>query len=297
YAEHLRESCERFDLPYVLHEIPTIHRSIHIRGSSDLRYTKPNFIQHLLDRYRVPILYLDVDCVFRAYPTLIDELIDGGISFAIYNWLADVDNETFWPINVRLDGRVIQDRFYHYSHRVPWYSTEQLICSGCVQFYDVSTAASALLAMWHRTIEKYPGTPDDQCLWFAFNNGGARIPAIRWSWLPKDYARYAWWIFSRPVIEHPDLPGVTNSGFENIPVDAVVKDYYEELCRQTDPRFPENSVIDVEHRQLYEFSDGCLSHVGPLELELWIQTRNRASATLDISEIRGDPDAVLRRSA
>ena len=289
-AERLRKSCEQFNLPHVLYEVPTIHNSISVRGTSDLEFTKPNFIQHLLNRHNRPILYLDVDCVFRAYPTLIDELLDDGTTFAVYNWLADVDNDAFYPINVRLNGQVIQDRFFAYSHRLGFYSTEQLICSGCVQLFDSSPAAAALLAMWHNVIEKYPGAADDECLSFAFNNGGAKLNNIRWSWLTKEYARYAWWIFVKPVIEHPELPGLNNAGFTQIPRGTLVRQFYAELCEPTDARFPEDSVIDVKDRLLYELIDGRLALLGPLDLELWTPTVNRAPETIDIVEIQGKPN-------
>ena len=102
-AERLRASCEELELPYVLQEVPTIHNSISASGSSDPRYTKANFIHSLLSRYGQPILYVDADCVFRSYPTLIDEFLAGGTDFAIFNWAADPDNEAFFPIDASDD--------------------------------------------------------------------------------------------------------------------------------------------------------------------------------------------------
>ena len=101
----------------MLQEVPTIHNSISASGSSDLRYTKANFIHSLLSRYGQPILYVDADCVFRSYPALIDEFLTGGTDFAIFNWAADPDNEAFFPIDVRCGGKIHHARFYAFSHR------------------------------------------------------------------------------------------------------------------------------------------------------------------------------------
>src|SRR6185295_18625978 len=111
FAERLRKSCEQIRVPHALHEVATVHTSTSVQGSPDLALTKPNFIRTLLERYRKPILYVDTDLVFRSYPTLIEELLEKGTSFAIYNWLADGENDAFYPIDLRLKGRVIEDRY------------------------------------------------------------------------------------------------------------------------------------------------------------------------------------------
>ena len=286
-AEELRGSCERFGLPYLLCEIPAIHTSINPRGTRDLAFTKPNFIRHVLEQQRRPVLYLDADCLFRSPPVLVERLLAEHTSFAVYNWLADADNDAFYPVDIRLDGRVIRDRFFDYSHRIGYYSTEQLICSGCVQLYDTSPAAAALLAHWHAVIASHPEAQDDHCLAFAFNNGGSRIGGLRCAWLPKEYARSAWWIFTPPVIDHPELPGVGNSGHKELPRSAELRNFYAERCEPTDARFAEDSVIDAQERLLYLLADGRLQLQGPLELELHLSQRSRAPVTLDITEIRG----------
>jgi hypothetical protein len=289
-AEALRRSCERFGLPYLLCEVTAIHTSVSMRGTPDPAFAKPNFIRHLLERHRRPVLYLDADCVFRSPPVLVERLLADGTSFAIYNWLADPDNDAFYPVDVRLDGRVIRDRFFDYSHRIGYYSTEQLICSGCVQLYDTSPAAAALLARWQAVIARYPEAQDDHCLAFAFNNGGSKIGGLRCAWLPKEYARSAWWIFTPPVIDHPELPGVGISGHKELPRSAELRNFYAERCEPTDARFAENSVIDVQEKLLYSLADGRLQLLGPLELELHLAERSRAPVTLDIREIRDIPD-------
>jgi len=77
-AERLAASLTQFGLPYALYEVPTVHRSLSVLGTDDPTYTKANFVRHLLDTHRVPILYLDCDCVIRTEPKLIRSFIEAG---------------------------------------------------------------------------------------------------------------------------------------------------------------------------------------------------------------------------
>lgn len=280
-AERLRASCERLDLPYVLHEVPSIHNSISTSGSSDLRYTKANFIHSLLSRYGQAILYVDADCVFRSYPVLIDELLEGGTDFAIFNWAADPDNEAFFPVDVRCGEKIFHARFYAFSHRVASYAPAQLLCSGCVQLYRRSPGVDALLERWHRTIQKFPGTGDDSCMAFAFNNRGAQFPAIRHRWLPKEYARCAFWIYVKPVIDHPDLsePG---KGLPSVPDGPEGMEFYRERSEIIPDRFSENCIIDIQERTICVAADGKLTVVGPTEWEFWVDPENQTPVIVDL---------------
>jgi len=288
-AARLRASCDEVGVPYVLHQIPHVHSSTSVKGVPDLGVTKPNFIKTLLERHRRPILYVDADCVFRGYPALIDELVAGRTTFAAYNWAADEDNEAFYPVEVNRAGKAVAGRFFRYSHRIGFHCDDQLVCSGCVQLYDDSPAASAFLETWHRTIEKFPQAPDDQCLAFTFNNGGARLEGMKYRWLPKEYSRYSWWIFSRPVIDHPDVAGLGASGFRTIPSSSELKHLYRERCTPTEPRFPDNAVVDIEARALYELADGSLNWLGPLELEAWITEPIPPLASLEVESVGAAP--------
>ena len=128
YAENamrLAASCAKFSLSYELHEVPTVHRSISLRGSDDLRFTKANFIHHLLTTHKRPVLYLDADLEIVAQPALLSELVRDRIDFAIYNWLADEHNDRFYPVNSnppvlslhRLRRRLFNDPAYRlWSH-------------------------------------------------------------------------------------------------------------------------------------------------------------------------------------
>jgi hypothetical protein len=55
-AERLAASLTRFGLPYALYEVPTVHRSLSVRGTDDPAYTKASFV-------RLPARYC-VGCPF-----------------------------------------------------------------------------------------------------------------------------------------------------------------------------------------------------------------------------------------
>jgi len=117
---------------------------------------------------------------------------------------------------------------------------------------------------------RFPGCADDHCLDFAFNNGGSRIPGLRPFWLPKAYARCPWWIYVKPVVDHPDFPA-DSAGFKLIPEAPDAMRFFEARAERTEGRFPETCVIDVRERRMYEYVDGRLISLGPTELQFWVQ--------------------------
>lgn len=68
-AKKLRESLERFELPYEITSIPSF-------GSWQANtHYKAIFIQNMLYRHpERPLVYLDVDAVVKSYPLLFEEL-------------------------------------------------------------------------------------------------------------------------------------------------------------------------------------------------------------------------------
>lgn len=281
-AARLRASCEALKLPLVSAEIPTIHNSISVKGSPDLRYTKPNFIRSLLQRHRRPILYVDADCVFRSHPVLVDELVAGGTDFGIYNWAADPDNEAFVPINIRSGGEIVRSRYFDLSHRVHWYSVSQAVLSGCVQLYADSDAAETLLQLWQGAIQRFPGSADDACLMHVLNNRDPRLDALSTYWLPKEYARYAWWIYVKPVIDHPEVPSLVNTGFAPIPEGPDGRYFYPERCEITPAKFPFPCILDVQDKVLHEVVDGELLPAGAVDMDFWIAPELEATLTVDL---------------
>ena len=283
-AERLRKSCEALGIPHALFELDAVHTSVSRRGRPDPALTKANFIATLLRRYGKPILYLDIDCVVRERLALVDELVAGQTDFAIFNWAAEPDNEAFVPVDVTLDGKVIRDRFFIFSHRVKRRSEDQLMASGCVQLYRPSPAAGELLGAWHAAVLRFPRGADDQCLSFAFNNRGPGLQALKARWLPREYARIFSWIDAKPVIDHPELPA-DDTGFAPLPESGDERWFYVERSEPVEARYSETSVIDARDRLLYELVDGRLARVGPTEQEYWVTWGMAAPRRITVTAI------------
>jgi hypothetical protein len=272
-AARLAASCEKFSLPYVLHEVPAVHSSISFRGSADLSFTKANFIRYLLRTHKKPVLYLDADCEFVARPDLITELVRSGCDFAVYNWFADEYTDMFKPLEIApAEAPPIKGRFFRCAGGIDWYSTTQLKCSGLVQFYGNSLAARALLSRWHRTVASFAGCADDQCLDFTHNNLG-KSSWLYWllktRWLPKAYARIAFWIYAEPVINHRAYPGT--SEFRKIKDPRGRKQRYRSLMEKREVRlFPRDCIIDTEQGQMCRLVDGQIVPVGRTECKFWL---------------------------
>lgn len=254
-AERLAASLTQFGLPYALYEVPTVHRSLSVRGTDDPTYTKANFVRHLLDLRGVPILYLDCDCVMRSEPKLIGSLIEAGTEFAIYNWLADQHTDAYAPVELRgPDGQAVKpaNRFFRFSHSIDAYAPTQLICSGATQFYANSPAARALLETWAAVIDEHPGVEDDQCLDWAFNFRLSDAQRPKSLWLDKAYARYLFWIFSRPVIDHPQFPDGARprmAPYKPLPTNPRFRVELAEM-RTVAPMLPRDCLIDTQLKRL-----------------------------------------------
>jgi nucleotide-diphospho-sugar transferase len=271
-ARRLAASCEAFGVPYVLHEVPAVHRSIYALGTGDASFTKPNFIHHLLAEHGKPVLYVDADCEFMAPPYLLDHLVETQCSFSVYNWLADEHTDAFAPIELNLTGRQpIKNRFYAFTHSVDHYSQDQLLCSGLVQFYGNSQASRVLLNEWQKTILAFPGCSDDACLDFAFNNLGPRGYGLKLRWLPKSYARISWWIYAEPVINNVHTPNDENIF---VPIkDSVARQrfYFDRMTKRTEVRlFPRDCIIDTQERTICRVDGDTLVLVSPTDQHFWL---------------------------
>ena len=277
-AERLAASCEKFCLPYVIHEVPAVHRSINARlGTEDLSFTKANFIHHLLAAHGKPVLYLDVDCEFVSEPDLVGNLARSGCDFAIYNWLADEYSDRFVPLQLTIlgDETPIRNRFYRFMGRVDasdLFTTSQLLCSGLVQFYGNSDAARFLLSEWQHTIATFPGGSDDGCLSFTFNNLGGRSEALKVQWLPKAYARIAWWIYAKPVINHRDIPQQPDSHFIEINDPTGRKLFYPSLAEERNVvrLFPRDCIIDTERHVVCKLVGDQLVPIKLTDQSFWL---------------------------
>jgi hypothetical protein len=269
-AQRLRASCERFGLQYELHLVDTVHRSISARGTNDPTFTKANLIKSLLAAHDRPVLYIDSDCEILEPPALIDELVRRKYDFAIYNALADECTDRYLPIKV---GDEISGRYYQFRAAVDAFATNQLSAMGMVQFYRNSRSARALLDRWQINVERFPRSADDQCLDFTFNNLTRRTWlkwALRSCWLPKEYARIRWWIYAKPVINHPARPSPV-SAFEKIRDESGRKcHYWNFTTMRTSPPFPRGCIIDTQDGMICELIDGSVVPVRPLDRKLWL---------------------------
>lgn len=249
-AQRLLSSLRTIDVTYALFEVPTVHTSISSKGTHDPVYTKANFIWHMLARTQRPLLYLDVDCVVRRYPQLILELSAKGHDFAIFNWLAQERNDAYVPAAVQ-PRDVTGYSYYQHAYHVDFDAQDQLQASGAAQLWGPTTAAQELLAAWFATIQANPGVPDDVCLDFTFNNPQGQWLGLRPSWLPKSYARYPWWIFDEPIIDHPDIP--YQGAVAQIDDPQGRQQYYPERTkpRSTAPFIPRDCLIDVRDGRVW----------------------------------------------
>lgn len=273
----LLESCRNLSIPVVLYEIPSVHKSISPSGSDNLSYTKASFITFLLEKYNKPILYIDGDCIMVEPPSLMYSLVETGVDFGIFNWLAEKHTEAYMPVEIQVQQGnstvLTTDRFYGYSHSVNHFDTNQLLCSGAVQFWNNTNKAKELLSMWQQVVERNPDCPDDHCLDFAYNHPGSSIVGFKAEWFDKSYTRIAWWIYAKPVINHPDLPLISSSFGDLEQREGVPRvNYASTKLLNVEPVFPQNSLVDTVENILIIFEDqNSVQKVVPLPMNIWVK--------------------------
>jgi hypothetical protein len=164
------------------------------------------------------------------------------------------------------------NQLYEFSHSIDFLSDDQLICSGAVQFWSNSIASYNLLKFWQFVITSNPSSADDCCLDLAFNNYCSLYTnEINFLSLPKSYARYAWWIFDQPVIDHPDFPNSNNIWRE--PENLIFKRYnYDTLIKyefkNTHNRF--HGVIDTVNKSNIFSNQIGERNVSQISSDFWI---------------------------
>ena len=258
-AQRLTQSLQEFRLQYALFMVPTVHRSISSKGEGDLSVSKPRFIRFLLERFRKPVLYLDCDVVLRRQPKQIATLVRQGCDFAIYNWLADMENDAWRP-----EPGTPLWKFYF---RVDLASDSQLMASGAVQLWAPTDAAFTLLSDWEQALANHPLAEDDQCLDFAYNHGGRSGLAPHW--LPKSYCRYGYWIYVQPVIDHPQFPAPASGIYQQLGSERFDKAALRRV-EKTEP-FPRELVVDAAEKRLLRPGEGDrYEPAGPLAHRLYL---------------------------
>ena len=163
---------------------------------------------------------------------------------------------------------------FKYSHSIDYISNDQLIVSGAVQYWGKSDNSKKLLEKWHTKILENEGTPDDHCLDFSFNNLDVENNLdIKKFWLPKSYARYAWWIFDKPIINHPQFP-YNGSSVVQIKEEHGMKRFYVEKMTLKKPKrmLNENEIFNCNDKKVYSIRDGSLVFERVIDSPLWINS-------------------------
>lgn len=268
-VDRLRKSLIKQKLNYAIYETPSVHVSISPRGNDDLRFCKPSFIVAALDAFQRPILYVDADVVFESFPQKIVDVVNENGDFAIFNWLASDVAHMYVPT-----GELTRDRqVFHLGGGIYRSSTDQLLASGITQFYSDAPRARALLHAWRSQIEQHPRVADDELLDVAFNKIIDEKPKS--VWLDADYCRYPFFIFTKPVIDHPDRPADYDAARS---YEAATGDDRFDLARTTPkpaPPVPSGLHIDALERLVYD-RKGLL--VGALEREIFVSANQSKKA-------------------
>lgn len=203
----LRESLDAHDMPYRLCEVKNVHSSITTFGNETSETLKSVFIRYWLTKLRASVLYMDCDLVVRTYPEFILKIAGSDCSLATFNWLSGEENTTYFPAENTQAYKVWQGKAYTKGFEITVKSSDQIICSGAVQFWRYKAEPLELLDIWEKNTRKHPKCRDDHLLDLSFNFFEKR-QALNFASLPRAYCRYAWWPDIEPVIDHPEFPTV-----------------------------------------------------------------------------------------
>ena len=120
-----------------------------------------------------------------------------------------------------------------------------------------------------KNISLYPKSPDDQTLDFTYNNIKDDLKKIKTYWLDKSYCRCQFWIFTKPIIDHPD--NISNR--QKFTLKNIYKlDRFDEKKlgirrKKKDLAF---SIIDVKTKSLYVLKDNKLVFLRNFKDEIYI---------------------------
>ena len=272
----LINSLEKQNLNYQIFEIPTIHYSKSNKGSSDLNYCLPQLLLNLFEKINLPILFVDADIVFKKKPSLIFELSEKKVDFSIYNWLEDSDNDGYLPFELNIrekDNSNKKIKYFINSVHInlinPHDEKAQLLSSGAVIYFSATKTALSFLRMWNENIKKFPNTVDDQVLDYTYNFENEKLKNLNVFWLNKSYCRYNWWIFSEPIIDHPDdVTPRESDNFEKI----TKKQRYKKknVLTRSGCKIDKNHFIDKDNKLILKIENRKLVIVKKLNDEIYI---------------------------
>lgn len=147
---------------------------------TDLRYTKPNFIHTMLEKCKVPVVYMDCDLVVMAEPLHIAEALRSVVSIMMEcflhwenfglrqatrrdnvdwgttNLLADEVSSCWLPVE-RFFGdsatsQLDRLRYFVPTGRVQYLSTDQVQSNAAISFFSNTAGARQVLRCWHQAI-------------------------------------------------------------------------------------------------------------------------------------------------
>ena len=259
-ADRLIISLDKLKLNYKIFEIPSIHYSKSNKGSLDMNFCQPKLILDVIKGINIPILFVDSDIVFNKFPSLIFDFKKKEIDFAIYNWLEDPDNDGYLPfeLNIKTIEGNIKKKFFINSVNINLLNAprvkKQLLSSGAVIFFSNSSQSIDFLEKWLENIKKFPKAVDDQTLDYTYNfclNSNDNLKTV---WFDKSYCRYKWWIFSDPIINHPDdVTQRTGDNFEKI----TKKNRYsrKNVLKRTNSKIAKDHIIDIEKKLILKIEN------------------------------------------
>ena len=260
-ADKLINSLNKFNINYKIFEIPTIHYSKSNKGSDDINYCMPKLIMKALSNFRLPILFIDCDMEIVQKPELFYRLDEKKIDFAIYNWLEDNDNDGYLPLKLNIntsEGKIEKTYFINKVNVKLLNHSEkekQLFSSGAVAYFSNSDLSNKLLKDWYKNIEKYPQLPDDQILDYTFNFTFDKKNKLKIEWLSKNYCRVYWWIFTKPIINHPD--NVSHREKDNFyKITGKKRFKIENTIKRETSKIPSDLIIDIDEKKLLKIKNG-----------------------------------------
>ena len=274
-ADKLINSLNKFNINYKVFEIPTIHYSKSNKGSDDINYCMPKLIMKALSNFRLPILFIDCDMEIVQKPELFYRLDEKKIDFAIYNWLEDNDNDGYLPLKLNInssEGKIEKTYFINKVNVKLLNHSEkekQLFSSGAVAYFSNSDLSNKLLKDWYKNIEKYPQLPDDQILDYTFNFTFDKKNKLKIEWLSKNYCRVYWWIFTKPIINHPD--NVSHREKDNFyKITGKKRFKIENTIKRETSKIPSDLIIDINEKKLLKIKNGKIFIIKDFKEKIYV---------------------------
>ena len=274
-ALRLANSLDQLNLNYKIFEIPEIHFSKSNKGTSNINYCMPKLILDIFKDTKIPLLYVDSDIVFKKKPELLFSFAEKKIDFAIYNFIEDTDNEGYLPfkVNVRENGKMVPKEFFMTKVSIPLHNSpnyeKQMLSAGAVVYFSNTKAAIDLLRRWLKNIKSFPRAVDDQTLDYTFNIDLNKKEKLNVYWLPKNYCRYNFWIFTDPIINHPDkLTYRPEDNFDDI---TGIKRYIRKnVLKRLNAKIDKTHLIDIDKKLILKIVNNKLEFVKKFNNEVFL---------------------------